>query len=400
MSDVPAQERPAIGAQEALLADIQATGPALEAGAAEADRALRLTDGAMAALHERGLFRLLLPREAGGTEIALPAFFEAIEAIGRHDGSAAWCVCQGNGCAMLGAFLDAPVVDAIWGDDARAVLAWGPGRAEAVAVDGGYRVTAHIAFVSGSRHATWLAAHCGTVKEADGAVRLGADGAQENRTVLFPAADAALIDNWDVVGLRGTGSDSFKLDGLFVPEERTIVRATMAEAQRRGGSLYVVPQMAIYAIGFGATALGIARGFLDAFRELAQEKRPRYVSVPIRDNPVVQDEVARCEARLRAARAWLAAEVDRLWDEARAGALTVEQRMRVRLASTHATHEAKAAVDTLFDTAGTSAVFAASPFERRFRDIHTVALQIQGRKTHYRTVGAWLLGHDPDMTVI
>lgn len=400
MNDVSRQKGKAAAAAASWLDRAAAAGPVVEAEAPESDRIRRLTDRAMAALHAQGLFRLLLPQRHGGAEIPLPEFFEVIEALARYDASAAWCVCQGNGCAMMGAYLDPSTADAVWANDPRAVLAWGPGQAESVAVKGGYRVTARISFVSGSRHATWLAAHCGTVRERNGTIRCDAGGAPENRTALFPATEAALTENWDVVGLRGTGSDSFAVDGLFVPEERTVVRATMIEARHIQSPAYLFPQTAIYAMGFAATALGIARGFLDAFLALAQEKRPRLVSSPIRDNPVVQDEVARAEARMSAARAFLATEVERAWNEAAGNTLTVARRMGIRLAATHAIHEAKAAVDTLFDTCGTSAVFASSPFERRFRDIHAVALQIQGRKTHFGTVGAWMLGHPADTAVI
>lgn len=381
------------------LARVAIAGPVVEAEAQASDQIRRLTDISMAAVHEQGLMRLLLPRAGGGAQVALPDFFAIIEAIARHDGSTAWCVCQGNGCTMLGAYLPSSIVNTIW-QDPGAVLAWGPGKAESVVVDGGYEVTANISFVSGSRHATWIAAHTSEVKEVDGTVRLGADGKPEIRSMIFPASEIDLIDNWDVLGLRGTGSNSFRIERKFVPEEFTIVRATMIENTPDVAPLYRFPQMGIYALGFAGVALGLARGFLDAFVTLAQEKKPRLVAHPLKDNPVVQDEYARCDARISGARAFLIAEIEKGWREALAEALTVEQRMRIRLASTHATHEAKAAVDALYDTAGTSSVFASSPFERRFRDIHTVAQQIQGRKTHYQSVGSYLLGHPPDMAVI
>lgn len=385
---------------EPWLARVAVAGPVVEAAAPDSDRARRLTAEGMAALHEQKLFRLLLPRALGGEEVSLPVFFAVIEALAGYDGSAAWCVCQGNGCAMLGAYLPETVGREIWANDPAGVLAWGPGKAEARAVDGGYRVSAHSQFVSGGNHATWLAAHC-TVLEQDGTPRLEGKGEPENRTCLFPAAQARMTENWDVIGLRGTGSDSFAVEDLFVPDDHTIVRATMIQRAGPQPPLYEFPQMSIYAMGFAATALGIARAFIDAFVELAQEKRPRLVSSPIRDNPVVQDETARAWARWAAARAFLIAESERGWHEAgAAGAISVAQRMRIRVAATHAIHESKAAVDTMFDTAGTSAVFASSPFERRMRDIHTVALQIQGRKTHFRTYGAWMLGHPADMAVI
>lgn len=381
----------------AWLERVAAAGPVVEAGAPEADRIQRLTDDAMAALHGQGLFRLLLPRRHGGAEVSLPEFFAAIEALAGYDASAAWCVCQGNGCAMLGAYLDASVSDTVWAGNPRAVLAWGPGKAEAVAVDGGYRLTARSTFASGSHHATWLAAHCSTVKEKDGSVRMDGNGKPENRTCLFPAGEAKFADIWDTVGLRGTGSDNFAIDGLFVPDEFTIVRAAMIEGRHVRSPAYMFSQTSIYAMGFAATALGIARRFLGDFLVLAQEKTPRLSRTTVRDNPVVQDEVARVEARLSAGRAFLLTEIEKAWCEAgETGALSMAQRMRIRLAATHAIHEAKYLVDTLFDTSGTSAVFQSGPFERRFRDIHTVALQIQGRKTHFQGVGAWMLGHPVD----
>jgi len=384
---------------EGWLDRVAIAGKIVESEAPESDSIRRLTDTAMSAVHEQQLMRLLLPRAAGGAEVALPDFFAIIEAMGRYDGSTAWIVCQGNGCAMLGAYLPDTVVETIW-SDLRAVLAWGPGKAESVAVDGGYEVTADIAFVSGSCHATWLAAHTSAVKEADGTLRLGANGKPEVRSTIFPASEIDLTDNWDVLGLRGTGSNGFHIEKKFVPEEFSIVRSGMIENTPDAAPLYRFPQMGIYALGFAAVALGLARGFLDAFASLAQEKKPRLVAHPLKDNPVVQDEYARCDARVSAARAFLVAEIEKGWSEALDEKLTVAQRMRIRLAATHAIHEAKAAVDMLYDTAGTSSVFASSPFERRFRDIHMVAQQIQGRKTHYQSVGAWQLGHPPDMGVI
>ena len=385
------------------LARVAAIGPTIEAAAPDADRARRMTDEAMAAIHGQGLLRLLLPRDVGGIEMPLPRFFTVVESVAGYDGSAAWCICQGNACAMLAAYLEAPFARSIWVDDPSAVLAWGPGKASARAVDGGYSITADTGFASGSHHASWLAAHC-LVVEADGSPRRDAEGVQENRTALIPAEQVALGDAWDAIGLRGTGSDGFVVEDLFVPEDHTIVRADMIEARPVRSSLHGLPLMTVYASGFAAVALGIGRAFLDAFLELARRKKPRGISAPLSDNPVVQDEVARGEARLSAARAFLIEEIDRGWGEiAATGGMSIRQRMRVRLAGTHAIHEAKAVVDTLYDTAGTSAVFAASPFERRFRDIHTVALQVQGRKRHYQSYGGWAMGqaiNARDMSVI
>lgn len=390
--DAPSQDLTALDT-DAWLARVAEAGPVVESLAPEADRARRLSGEAMAALHEQALFRLLLPVAYGGAEMTLPVFLPVIEAVARHDGSAAWCVAQGNGCASLAGFLEPALAQQIWGRDPSGVLAWGPGKAEARAVEGGYRVTARTGFASGSHHATWLAAHC-TVFDDDGTPRLDARSVPENRTALVPAETVELSDGWDAVGLRGTGSDGFACDGLFVPEERTVVRATMIEERPAISSLHGMPLMSVYAIGFAAVALGIARGVFESFVALAQEKRPRGARFTLKENPAVHDEVARADARLRGARAFLveAAEAGAA-DLAAEGRMSVDTLMTIRLAGTHAIHEAKAAADILYDTAGTSAVLASSPFERRFRDIHAVALQMQARKTHFQTWGSWALGN-------
>ena len=389
--DAPGQDLTALDA-DAWLARVAEAGPVVESLAPEADRARRLTARAMAALHEQALFRLLLPAVYGGAEMTLPVLLPVVEAVARHDGSAAWCIAQGNGCASLSGFLEPALAQEIWGRDPNGVLAWGPGKAEARAVEGGYSVTARTGFASGSHHATWLAAHC-MVFEDDGSPRLDAGGVQENRTVLVPADTVALSDGWDAVGLRGTGSDGFACDGLFVPEERTVVRATMIDDRPVVSSLHGMPLMSVYAIGFAAVALGLARGLFDAFVALAQDKRPRGARFTLKENPAVHEEVARADAKIRGARAFLveAAEAGAA-DLAAEGRMSVDTLMTIRLAGTHAIHEAKAAVDPLFDTAGTGAVMASSPFERRFRDIRAVGLQMQARKTHLQTWGSWALG--------
>ncbi len=385
------------------LARVAEVGPIAEAGAPQADRERMLGIDTMDALHSREIFRLLLPVALGGYELNLPDYFHVMEAIATYDASTAWCVCQGNCCAMTAGYMPLDAGQEIWGKDPRAVLAWGPGQAEAQVVKGGYNLTAKAAFASGSHRATWLGAHGSAVKEMDGSLRPGVGGDPEVRTLLFPAGETKLIDTWDVLGLRGTGSDAYEVENLFVPDGHTVVRATMFENRPAHGMspLYAFPQMSVHATGFAATATGAARGFINAFIEMAQTKMPRLHASPLRDRPVVQDDVARAEARLSAGRAWLREEAEKAWEEASLeGKLSIAQRNRIRLSATHAIHEAKAAVDSLYDAAGTSAVFSDGPFERRFRDIHMIAQQIQGRKSHYQSVGAWLLGHPPDMGVI
>jgi len=381
------------------LARVERLAPLLDATGPYGDRARRLSPELVEGLHAEKLYRLALPRWLGGLELPPPVFLQAIEQVAKHDASAAWCLCQAAGCATTAAYVERAVAEAIWGPR-DAVLAWGPGKAEAVMEGEGYRMSGRWSFASGGRHATWLGGHS-TVIGPDRRPRRLADGSPEIRTLLFPADRAEMTDIWDVVGLRGTGSDAYAADGVFVRHDHSVARDEPAE-RRDPAPLYRFPAMSLFAFGFAGVALGIARAVLDGFLALALDKTPRLGLGRLKDSQLVQAEVGQCEAQIGAARAYLLTTADDVWREALASGaeLTLPQRVRIRLAATHAIHQAKGAVDTLYDAAGASAIFAAGPFERRFRDLHTVTQQLQGRKAHYRTVGAWMLGHPPEPGVL
>jgi len=377
-----------------------ALAPTIEALAPEIERERRLPPSLLAALHEAGLFRLLLPRTVGGAEVAPDVFFQVIEEIAKADASTAWCLGQALGCSMSAAYLDPTVAWSIFGSDPRAVLAWGPGpKARAVAVPGGYRVSGTWSFASGGRHATWLGGHC-PIFDGDGKPCLGTDGRVLERTMLFPAASATMADVWNVVGLKGTGSDNFTVTDLFVRHDHSVIREFEQEC-REPGPLYRISSTSMYAIGFAGVALGIARATLDSFVQTARDKTPRGMKNPLRDNAVVQSQAAQAEARLQSARLYLLQSVREIWQAINiSGAITVDQRMTIRLASTYAIHQAREAVDFAYHAAGATAIFESNPFERRFRDIHTVSQQLQGRQAHFETVGNYLLGGDPDLLFV
>ena len=370
-------------------------GPELEAAAEEIERCRELPEPIVEALVECGLFRLLLPCSLGGAELPPGAYVQVIEEIAKHDASTAWCLGQACGCTMTAAYLDPEVAREIFGGK-RGIVAWGPpGPAEARAVPGGYRLSGTWSFASGSHHATWLGAHV-PILAADGAPQLRPDGGPVMRTLLFPKASAQFADIWHVIGLRGTGSDSYTVTDLFVPEAYTVLREAAARP-RQPGLLYAFSSSNIYASGFAGVALGIARSALDAFVELARDKIPRGAKSTLRDNNVIQAQVAQSEARLGAARAFLLGSLDDIWHEAAAsGRLTIDDNTTIRLASTWAIHQAREVVDIVYHAAGATAIFENNPFERRFRDIHTVVQQYQGRQAHFETVGQVLLGLQPE----
>jgi alkylation response protein AidB-like acyl-CoA dehydrogenase len=218
--------------------------------------------------------------------------------------------------------------------------------------------------------------------------------------MLFPSRSATLIDVWNVIGLRGTGSDSYAVTDLFVPHAYTVARDTEAE-RRHSGLLYCFPSGSLYASGFAGVALGLARTTLDAFLELARDKTPRGARRTVRESATVQFQVAHAEAQLSSARLFLMTSLREIWhDVGRARRLTLDQRGRIRLAATYAIHQAKEVVDTIYHAAGSSAIFQSGPFERRFRDIHAVTQQLQGRQAHFETVGRIMFGLEPDSSFL
>jgi indole-3-acetate monooxygenase len=374
----------------------------MDVGAAsnEIESTRRLPPALLDKLHQAGLFRLLLPRSSNGIETDPMTFFHVIETIARADASTAWCLSQAGGCAMSAAYLDVPVARAIFGDDPRAVLAWGPGpKVKAIECDGGYKVTGVWAFASGGRHATWLGAHC-PITMADGSPRLDANGVQLERTMLVRTEDVQWTDIWNTVGLRGTASDQFALNDFFVRADHSITREFDQEC-RESGPLYRMGSGTCYQMGFAAVACGIARGALDCFTDIARNKVPRGQKSSLRDNAVVQSGLAQAEVNLRAARGFVLQSMTDVWKALSGGAtITVEQRIIIRMAATHAIHKAREAVDFAHHAAGATAIFENHPLERRFRDIHTVTQQLQGRLSHFETVGAWMLGADADLTFV
>lgn len=375
---------------------VRALAPVFAEARAHQEANTELDPRLVAKMHAAGLFRMLLPAWLNGAALDPLTYTRVVEEIARHDASAAWCVNQGSGCSMVAGYLDPAVARQIFGnpDD---VLAWGPSPgATAVAVQDGYILNYRASFASGSRHATSLGAIC-MVHEADGKPRVRPDGRNDLRAFMYPKSHVEISKDWNTVGLRGTGSDSYVAKNLFVPASHSIIRDD--EATRRDSSPhYRYSSTMIYSSGFGHVALGIARGFMDDFMELALHKTPRDGRSSLRDSAAVQSEVAQCRAKWGSARLYLRSHIEEAWKTAvTTGRPTPEQRVAIRLAATFAIHAAKEVVDVLYDAAGSHSILRSSPFEQRYRDIHAVTQQLQGRKAHFEVVGRFMLGLPLDL---
>jgi alkylation response protein AidB-like acyl-CoA dehydrogenase len=370
-------------------------GTEISAAADEIERTRRIPEVLLGRLHDSRLFRMLLPRSADGDETEPAVYVAAVEELARHDASIAWNVFVANSAALIAAFLEPATNHAIFADPGN-IVAWGPPNASrASAVDGGYRLTGRWDFASGCRQARWMGAH-GHVLEADGTLRLNRFGRPTVRTLLFPASEATLIDTWQTIGLRGTASDSYSVNDVFVSEAFSTTREDPT-LRRERGPLYAFTMQGLYAAGVAAVAFGIARAMQSEFMTLASRKSPRGLG-RLADNAVVQAEVARAEARLGSARAYLIETLTAIYAHAdEVAPIEVADRARVRLATTNAIQSAAEVTDFAYKAAGVDAIFPGSPFERRFRDMHTLSQQIQARGAHFEQVGQILLGVPPEV---
>ena len=192
---------------------------------------------------------------------------------------------------------------------------------------------------------------------------------------VFPAGDVRILDTWNVSGMRGTGSHDITVDDVFVPAERSVWFST--DTPQRGGALYAFPVFGLLALGIAAVALGIARGASEDFLAIAGTKVATGGKKPIAERSATQATVARAHARLGEARAYVHETVREVWAAARAGAtVTLEQRARLRLAATQAVRGAAETVDLMYEAGGATAIYADSPLQRRFRDVHVATQHI------------------------
>ena len=370
--------------------------PVLRAAAARIDGERKLPDDVVEAMHDARMFRLLIPRAFGGAELDPVVYVQCVEQIASGDASAAWCMNQGSGCSMTAAYLAPEVSREIFGDR-RDVLAWGQGPgARAVRTEGGWLVTGTWSFVSGLHNATWFGLHAPCF-DADGTPQRHPDGRPWERTMLIPRELARVTVDWHVLGLRGTGSDQFTVENLFVDDAHSVTRES-ADERRETGMLYRFASMQLYAAGFASVGLGVSRAALDAFIALAKAKTPSMASQALHENVAVQSIVGHADARWKAARAGLHKALELAQASVQAtGVLDVEHRIAIRQAATFAIHEARDVVHTVYHEAGATAIFDSHPFERRLRDMNAVSQQTQGRRSHFETVGHYLMGGMPNL---
>lgn len=382
---------------EALHQGVEKIAPVLRENAPLADRECRLPDASVEAMREVGLYRMWVPRSLGGYEIDPVSAFDLVEEIARLDAAAAWNLYMSVTPGIVTMWLPEEGAREIFEDpDARLAGTLFP-PLTAVPVDGGYRVSGRAPFVSACHAATWLG-FAATITD-DGVPRTTEEGEPVEVLVFLPRAEGRILDNWDVLGMRGTGSHDVVLDDVLVPERRAALLVPFGEmppGPAFQGPLYRMVFWQSTAVQ-AAVALGIARAAVTELVELAAVKTPAYTGIPLRERPQAQIAVARADGLRCAARAYLREVLAEGYAACVAGRpFDLGHRRAIQSAATHGVEAAATAVRLVHEAAGTSAIRNSRPFAAHFRDVHTITQHAFVSANRYQSVGQLMLGIPPE----
>jgi indole-3-acetate monooxygenase len=377
------------------LVDIARSLEPLIRGHAEVIEQGRMPPPLVDALHDAGVFRAMLPHEVGGLEAEPVEWLQMIEELSRINASVGWNAFIQSGIGLT--FLDPERFERFRKrGGGRLILAMNLGRmaGKAVRVEGGYRVSGRWPFASGSPFATWLGG-MSVVCGEDGSPVLRANGLPQPLLAIWPADQARVIDTWDGLGLRGTGSGDFEISGLFVPDDQ--VNTELFGTPNYDRALFRIKEMP--EIGHGAHALGVASAALESFVTAVNSKPLPGSTRQLAMGHMQAHQIAfaRADVLIRAARALLHETVRAAYEDARAHSeLDLELRVRLREANVFTVRAAKEAVGLVFEMAGSSAVYRGRAIEQAFRDINTAANHTNYVESAYTAIGSYFLTRDRD----
>lgn len=365
--------------------------PAVRARRHEVEQARQMPRELIDALRRTGIFALSVPRAIGGAEGSPHDLMQAVETLSAADGSTGWCAMVGLGNNVASGYMDEAGAREVFADPNAPSAGLAAPAGQATRMDGGVRVTGRWPFASGITHCDWVWAGC--LVMADGRPRMTARG-PEIVHVCMPVNEVEVHDTWHVSGLCGTGSHDFSARDVFVPERR--IFALLDPARHRSEPLYRMPPLGLFTYQLACVSLGIARGALDEMLELAQSKVPSMYTGPLADRPMAQTEVARAEASLGAARAFLYAVVGDMWDSVTAGREPTSRQLALgRIAATQAVETAAAVARTVSTLAGGSSIYLSSSLQRHVRDAEAVTHHFTVSPHTWEEAGRVLLGRQP-----
>jgi 3-hydroxy-9,10-secoandrosta-1,3,5(10)-triene-9,17-dione monooxygenase len=364
------------------------------ARATQAEVLRRLPDENIADLRAAGLFKLMLPARVGGHQASLHDFIDAVAEVARGCGSSGWVLGVVNAHHwLIGSFAQQAQDDVfVANPDAIISAVIGP-RGKATKVAGGYTLNGFWPFCSGSPAANWVMLG-GEVIGDNGVPIDGAD-------FLIPVADIDIKDDWDVTGLRGSGSNSVVCKDVFVPEHRylsmprAIAGDTPGGAHHNGAKLYTSAIVPVLALGIVPAALGIAEGALEVFMQRLPGKVVSYTMGELQqDMPTTHMQVALAASKISAARLIMHNVADMITQAADSGvAMSLEDRARTRMDCAFGVRLCLEATEIVFLASGGAGLAVGSPIQRAARDVHAINLHgLLNLETNLQMYGRVLLG--------
>jgi alkylation response protein AidB-like acyl-CoA dehydrogenase len=322
--------------------------------AMETERQGTLPADLVALLREAGLFGLAVPKSLGGAELPAAVIVETGEELARADGSIGWTTMLANATAFL-AWLEPGIATNLLADRPKAATA--TGFMPSGSLTTGLELSGRWPFASGCRHADLF---------VNAAVR-----GQDWCFAVLPAETCEIVDNWDVAGLRGTGSHDVLANRIVVCEQQLFSAKDFA---RHDGPLWRLPFFTLCAVLMAGFPLGVGRRALDELALLAVSKVRPPSRVPVAEDGDLQLAVARAEGGLRSARAFVFDAIGAVWDSALRGDVPQTSiRAEFLLSVQQAMWAALAAVDAAFSYAGAGALRLEHPVQRCFRDLHAAS---------------------------
>ena len=357
-----------------VLANVRDLLPGIRARAAEAEERRVLPDTTMKELVDAGVLRMLQPARYGGLETNPVRFYEVVRALAGVCGSTGWTASILGVHAWHVALFDEAAQDEVWATDRDAVVSSSYAPMGRLIPEGdGHRLTGRWSFSSGCDHADWALL---------GALAGGPAG-PEFVTVLVPRRDLTVVDVWDPVGLRGTGSNDIVVEDVVVPAHRVLRNAEHARLSGPGqavntGPLYRLPFGAIFTTTITAPVVGVVAGCLDTYVDAMRGRnRDSLGGGRFAEDQFAQVAVARAASEIDAAVLQLDRNIGELYRCAVAGAeLPMELRLRTRRDQVRGTERALAAIDALFKTAGGNSLRRGNPIERAWRDAHAGSVHV------------------------
>ena len=361
----------------------------------EADR--RVGDDMIERMRQADLFRIMQPRSYGGLEYGFDVFAQVVAAIAGGCGSTGWVYGLLASHQWLIACFSKAAQDEVWQD--RTALAAGTYApvGQAVAVDGGYRLSGVGSFCSGCDNAQWQLLG-GMIPQPDAAATPG--------FFLLRSADCVIDDNWHTMGLAGTGSKNIVARDVFVPAHRTLAFAELTEATAPGmranpNPLYRQSFLAVLPITIVSPVLGMAEGALADFLAMAGVRTTRGAVAGgnrrMAELTTVQMRVAEASACIDAARLLMFRDLAEAFETtARGDPIGVDVRLRNRRDQAFCVRLLVGAIDALFLAAGGQGLFLEQPLQRAWRDAHAAASHISLNWDSTGSMyGQFMLGLEP-----